>query len=436
MLFALVLVFSTSCATSGPRPITGPVGDPRPDAKPILILVSLDGWRWDYLNQIGAPHLKALAARGIRSEGLIPAFPSKTYPNHYTIVTGLYPEHHGIIANNMLDISISTDRFTMTAATAKDPRWWGGEPMWATAIRQGLKASSMFWPGSETAIGGVRPTDWFPYQDEKPNIDRVNQVLAWLARPEPDRPSFITLYFSDVDTTGHTAGPGAPQTLAEAEGLDRMVGRLAAGISSLGLLEQTTIMAVSDHGMSQQAPDRKIFLDDYLDLRSVDVLDWSPVLQLLPRTESAEALYNRLRGKHPALQVYKKEELPPDLHYSTNRRIAPIVAIADDGWQITTNDRFKETTVERRSGGEHGYDPKLPSMHGLFIAAGPRLKQGLVVPRFENIHIYELMCRILGVQPAKNDGDPAVTAGWMRSSDARTSASRIRQSVQRSIPGS
>ena len=409
---------------------------PAANAKPILVLISLDGWRWDYLDRIKAPHLKALAARGIRSEGLIPAFPSKTYPNHYTIVTGLYPEHHGIIANNMLDTSIGTDMFTMTAPTAKDPRWWGGEPMWATAIRQGLKASSMFWPGSDTAIGGVRPTEWMPYQNEKPNFDRIHQVLNWLAQPEADRPSFVTLYFSDVDTAGHRYGPGAPQTLNAAEGLDEIVGRLVTGISALGLLEQTTIMAVSDHGMSQQAPERKIFLDDYIDLRTVDVLDWSPVLQLLPRTVTADELYRRLSGKHPSLQVYKKESIPAELHYSSNRRIAPIVAIADDGWQITTNARFKDMTVERRAGGEHGYDPRLQSMHGLFIAAGPRLKQGMVVPRFESIHIYELMCRLLGIQPAKNDGDPAVTAGWMQSSAARTSASRNPRLVPLSIPGS
>ncbi len=398
--------------------------------------MSLDGWRWDYLDRIRAPHLKSLAARGIRAEGLIPAFPSKTYPNHYTLVTGLYPEHHGIIANNMLDLSIGTDRFTMTAPTAKDPRWWSGEPLWATAIRQGLKASSMFWPGSEVPIGGVRPTDWLPYQHEKPNGDRVKQVLKWLAQPEADRPSFVTLYFSDVDSAGHQFGPGAPQTAVAAEGLDAMMGRLVAGVAELGLLEQTTIIAVADHGMSQQAPERKIFLDDYLDLRTVDVLDWSPVLQLMPRTGTADELYRRLRGRHRSLQVYKKEEMPPELHYSNNRRIAPIVAIADEGWQITTNERFKDTTAERRSGGEHGYDPRFLSMHGLFVAAGPGLRQGVVVPRIESIHIYELMCRVLGIQPAKNDGDPAVTAGWMRSSTVRTSASHSRQSIPQSIRGS
>ena len=435
LVLVLALGLTASCASAPVPPITS-VAAPAAGAKPILILVSLDGWRWDYLDRIRAPHLNALAARGIRSEGLIPAFPSKTYPNHYTIVTGLYPEHHGIIANNMMDLSIGTDRFTMTAPTAKDPRWWGGEPMWATAIRQGLKASSMFWPGSDTAIGGVRPTEWLPYQGEKPNAARVDQVLAWLAEPEPVRPSFVTLYFSDVDTAGHQYGPLAPQTAVAAEGLDAMIGRLVAGVAALGLLEQTTIMAVSDHGMSQQAPDRKIFLDDYIDMRSVDVLDWSPVLQILPRTGTVDELYRRLNGRHRSLQVYKKEDIPAALHYSDNRRIAPIVAIADDGWQITTNDRFRDMTLERRSGGEHGYDPRLQSMHGLFVAAGPRLKQGVVVPRFESIHIYELMCRVLGIQPARNDGDPAVTAGWAPSSESRISAWRSPRSIPQSIPGS
>ena len=205
-----------ACATSSPPPVTGPVADPRPDARPIVVLVSVDGWRWDYLQRLKAPHLKALAARGVLSQGLIPAFPSKTYPNHFTIVTGLYPEHHGIVANNMVDAAISPEPFSMTARISKDPRWWGGEPLWVTAISQGLRASSMFWPGSDVPIGGIRPTDWVPYDHNKPNGDRVAQVLAWLARPEADRPSFVTLYFSDVDTAGHTYWPATRQALAAA----------------------------------------------------------------------------------------------------------------------------------------------------------------------------------------------------------------------------
>jgi len=424
-------VWLPACATSAPPPITGPIADPRPGAKPILILVSLDGWRWDYLQRLKAPHLKALAARGVLAQGLIPSFPSKTYPNHFTIVTGLYPEHHGIVANNMVDAAISSETFTMTASISKDPRWWGGEPMWATAISQGLRASSMFWPGSDVAIRGVRPTDWVPYDDHKRNGDRVKQVLAWLARPEAERPSFVTLYFSDVDNAGHSYGPGARQTLAAAEGLDAYIGRLVAGLEKLGVLEQTTLIVVADHGMSQQAVDRKIFIDDYLDLKTVDVSDWSPVLQLRPKNSAGvDEVYRALHGKHPSLDVYRRDDVPKELHYSSHPRIAPVIAIAAEGWQITTRQRFNNFP-DHRAGGDHGYDPRVLAMHGLFVAAGPMLKQGLVVPRFENVHIYELMCRILGLRPAKNDGDPAVSAGWMRSSAARTSASRSRQSIPR-----
>ena len=200
-------------------------GQPRP----ILILISFDGWRWDYIDRANVPNMKALARRGIRSEGLVPSFPSKTFPNHYTLVTGLYPDHHGIIANTMWDDAIG-QRFTMSAATAKDSRWWAGEPLWVTAIRQGRRASSMFWPGSEVAIGGLRPTDWKPFDDNYPNKDRVAQVLTWLSLPEAERPSFITLYFSDVDTAGHTYGPEAPETIAAAEDLDAQLGVLVAGI--------------------------------------------------------------------------------------------------------------------------------------------------------------------------------------------------------------
>jgi predicted AlkP superfamily pyrophosphatase or phosphodiesterase len=398
--------------------------------------VSLDGWRWDYLQRLKAPHLKTLAARGVLSQGLIPSFPSKTYPNHFTIVTGLYPEHHGIVANNMSDATISSDPFSMTASVANDPRWWGGEPIWATAVSQGLRASSMFWPGSDVAIGGVRPTDWLPYDQNKSNGDRVTQALAWLARPEPERPSFVTMYFSDVDTAGHIHGPGARETLAAAEGLDSHIGHLVAGLERLGLLPQTTLIVVSDHGMSLQAPDRKVFIDDYIDLKFVDVIDWSPVLQLRPKaTATVDEVYRALRGKHPSLAVYRREDVPRELHYSSHPRIAPVVAIASEGWQITTRQRFNDQPG-RRAGGDHGYDPRVMQMHGLFVAAGPTLRQGLVVPRFENVHIYELMCRVLGLRPAKNDGDPAVTAGWMRSSAAQTFALRSRQSVRQSIPGS
>ena len=385
-------------------------GQPRP----ILILISFDAWRWDYIDRADVPNMKALAKRGVRSRGLIPSFPSKTFPNHYTLVTGLYPDHHGIISNNIWDSAIG-QRFTMSADTAKDPRWWGGEPLWVTSIKQGRLASSMFWPGSEVQIGGVRPTEWKPFDDNYPNRERVDKVLTWLSLPEAQRPSFITLYFSDVDDAGHTYGPDHSETLDAAAKLDAELGALIAGIETRGLANRTTVIATADHGMSQQAVDRKIFIDDYVDPSTVEVIDWSPVLQLRPLKGTIDDLYRALKGKHQALDVYKREDLPKELHYGSNPRVTPVLGLAKDGWAITTHARFEQRKNERGMwGGEHGYDPRNRSMHALFIVAGPGIRAGTLVPEFQNIHVYEFMCRVLGLKPAKNDGDPVATRGFWR----------------------
>jgi predicted AlkP superfamily pyrophosphatase or phosphodiesterase len=385
------------------------LGSRAQERQPLLVLVSFDGWRWDYTNRVGAPNLRALAAQGVRSEGLIPSFPSKTFPNHYTIVTGLYPEHHGIIANNMVDAGYPA-RFTMSSATAREARWWLGEPLWVTAIRQGLRASSMFWPGSEVEIQGRRPSEWRPFDDSVPNADRLKQVLDWLALPPDRRPSLITVYFSDVDHAGHDFGPDSPQLVAAARHLDETLGQLISGIQALGLADQVTLVVVSDHGMSQLSDRRVIFLDDYIDLATVDIVDWTPVLELAPRTGSVEDVYRALKGRHPSLAVYRREQVPRHLHYRDNPRIPPIIGLADDGWTITSHKRFADDVARKRArGGDHGYDPQLKSMHGLFVAAGPRLRRNLLAPEFENIHIYEFLCHILGLTPAQNDGDSKVT---------------------------
>ncbi len=381
---------------------------------PIVILVSLDGWRWDYLDRARVPRLRALASMGVRSEGLIPPFPSKTFPSHYSIVTGLYPEHHGIVSNNMIDEAIG-ERFSMSAPTAKDSRWWSGEPLWVTAQKQGQIAASMFWPGSEVDFGGVRPTFWKPFDDDFPNRQRVQEVLKWLRLPEPERPSFITMYFSDVDSVGHSAGPESSEILATAAELDREIGVLVDGVNTLAIASRVHYVIVSDHGMSQTSTRRVVVLDDYIDTRTVDLIDSSPVVGMWPRTGTAEDIYLALKDKHPSLTVYRRADVPAELHYNSHPRIPPVIGIAADGWTVTTRRQLDDWQASgRQLGGNHGFDPRLRSMHGLFIASGPQFRQGVIIPPLENIHLYAMMARVLGLRPAPNDGRLEATAGVFR----------------------
>jgi predicted AlkP superfamily pyrophosphatase or phosphodiesterase len=398
---ALVLVLAAALATA------------QRAASPILVLISFDGFRWDYIDRGESPNLKALAAQGVRAQALIPSFPTVTFPNHYTIVTGLYPEHHGIVANTM-DDSSWPERFTMSSRWALDQHWWGGEPIWVTARRQNLRSASVFWPGSEVPIGGIWPNRWTAFDDDMPNVDRVNHALERLALPEAERPSVLTLYFSEADHVGHDDGPDSPEISEAIRHLDASLGLLEAGLRDLHLLDRTAIVVVSDHGMEPLSDDRVVFLDDFVDLSRVEVVDWGSVAQLRPRTGSASDVYQALKGKHPAMTVYKREEMPLRLHYRDNPRIQPIVAVADAGWEITSRQRWaNDQARHRKRGGGHGYDPAHKSMHGLFVAAGPGVRRGVVAPAFQNIHVYDFLCAVLGLTPAPNDGSPTVTRGFL-----------------------
>lgn len=389
---------------------------PAPPADPIVILVSIDGWRWDYLQRFAPPTLSRLAAEGVRAEGLIPQFPSKTFPNHYTLVTGLTLAHHGIVSNNMRDPGIPGAYSMSNRKVLADPRWWGGDPIWNTVERQGKVAAAMFWPGSETAIGGKQATFWRDFDDDLPNGDRVQQLLEWLKLPEGQRPSFLTLYFSDVDNAGHSFGPDSEQTREAALSVDRHVGELVAGVAAAGLAGRVNYVIVSDHGMAGLSRDRMIVLDDYIDPATADVVDWAPVLGLSPKDGDVEKMFAALNGKNPHLQIYRRDEIPAVYGLAGHPRVSPIVGIADEGWYITSKTETNRWDRHERNtpGGTHGYDARLQSMQGLFVAAGPRLRQGLVVKPFENIHVYNLMCAVIGIKPSPNDGDLAVVKDMLR----------------------
>ncbi len=376
---------------------------PAPDHA--LILVGIDGFRHDFVARAPTPALDRLAAAGVAAERLIPAFPTKTFPNHYTIVTGLYPEHHGIVANNMYDPVFDAFYALGDREAVEDGRWYGGEPIWVTLERQGGTAATFFWPGSEAAIGGRRPTYWKLYDGEVPNEHRVDQALAWLDLPPARRPDFLTLYFSDVDDAAHRNDPDSAPEVGEAVArVDAMLGRLLDGLERRGLLAATDVIVVSDHGMAATSPERAIAIDDFVDLEVAKVVDWNPVLAAWPAADRVEEVYAALAGAHPHLAVYRKSEIPEALHYREHRRIPPILGIADEGWSVTSRGYLAERG-ERLRGGNHGYDPRLPSMGALFLAAGPSFRRGERVAPFENVHLYELMAHVLGVEAAPNDGD-------------------------------
>ncbi|MGH9220818.1 MAG: nucleotide pyrophosphatase/phosphodiesterase family protein, partial [Vicinamibacterales bacterium] len=311
----------------------------RPQALPperaILILVSVDGFRWDYLDRYQAPNLRQLAANGVRAEGLIPQFPTKTFPNHYTIVTGLKLANHGIISNNMRAADIPGEFSMSNRDVLADPRWWAGEPIWNTAEQQGRVAAAMFWPGSETPIGGRQATFWLPFDDDMPHAQRVGRVLSWLGLPEGKRPVFLTLYYSDVDSTGHDFGPESAEVATAVAAVDRSIGELVAGVKAMGLDDRVHYVVVSDHGMAALSPDRMIVLDSLIDVASVDVVDWAPVLGVSPKDGNVEKLYAALKDKHPNLAVYRRDEIPAVYGIAGHQRLPPVVGLADEGWYIT-----------------------------------------------------------------------------------------------------
>lgn len=386
-----------------------------PDLRPTVILISIDGWRWDYAQKYSAPAISRLLARGI-SAPLIPGFPSKTFPNHYSIVTGLYPGEHGIVGNTVKDPPTGR-RLTMSnTAEVQSPMWWGGEPLWVTAQRAGQIAAAVFWPGSEAPLGGSGVRYWAPYDGTLPGTARVDRVLGWLDLPQAARPTLLMLYFSDVDTAGHAAGPDSDAVGRAVRRVDGHVDRLIRGLSRRHLEDTVNIVIVSDHGMAEGTTDRVVVLDDYVSLQGVDVVDLNPTVGLFPPPGREETIYRALAGAHPRLKVYRREESPEHWHYRNHPRIPPIVGVADEGWQVMRRQTLAALLAghRRRTSGVHGYDPNVPSMRGIFIGAGPAFRVNTRVSAFENVHLYNALARVLGVTPSPNSGDESVARALLR----------------------
>ena len=392
-----------ACASVAPEP-----------APPVAtILVSLDGFRADDISRGHTPNLEALAREGVRGEGMRPSYPSLTFPNHYTLVTGLRPDRHGLVHNTMDDAGLG--RFTMDdERAAGDARWWGtgGEPIWSTAEKAGIRTATMFWPGSAAPTGGVHPSDWRPFDESFAGTARVDTVLGWLDRPEATRPRLITLYFEDVDHAEHDEGPDSPAAARARETVDGYLGRLRRGLAARGLADRVNLVVVSDHGMATVAPGHTVAIEDMApaDVATNITTGQSVGFRPLPGHEAEAA--QRLVGRHDHYECWTRATMPARWHYGANPRVPPIVCQMDEGWDAVK--RSKAASRPDHARGSHGYDPALPSMRALFVADGPSFRDGIVLPVFDNVSLYPMLARILGVTPQPNDGDAAVADRALR----------------------
>jgi predicted AlkP superfamily pyrophosphatase or phosphodiesterase len=378
----------------------------------ILVLVSIDGYRADYINRGHSPVLKGLADEGVRATALRPVWPTLTYPNHYSLVTGLYPDHHGLVNNTMHDPELG-DFSPANREANSDGRWWSGaEPVWVTAQKRGLRTASVFWPGTQAQIGGVRPDYWLPFDASVSPEARVAQILQWLDLPAGQRPRFLSLYFDQVDTAGHFYGPDAPQVLAALEAVDAALGQLLRGLRTRGLYESSDLVIVSDHGMRASSPQRTELLDDLVDPEHLELVSSLVATGINPKPGFESEVRKALLGRHAHYQCWNKADTPARFHYGRNARIPSVLCLAEPGWMLST--RSVESHRARPLLGEHGYDVTDPQMQALFVAHGPDFRSHAVVAPFDNIDVYALLCRLLQIKPLQNDGSARMMGAMLR----------------------
>jgi len=377
-----------------------------------VVVVSFDGFRWDYADLYEAPAFDALAAEGVRAERMIPSFPTKTFPNHYTLATGLYPDHHGIINNSFYAPELGGLYRMSDRKMVENPDAYFGEPIWVTAEQQGMRAASYYWVGSEAPIGGTHPSYWKSYDGSVPYMDRVDTVIEWLKLPVKKRPRLVLLYFDEPDHSGHEYGPVHPEMGVVVEYLDEVLAYLRAEIAELEYGDRVNLIVLSDHGMASISPDRYVYLYDHLKPKWVEhILGGNPV-SLVDASEGSEDSITHALKDVQGVTAWLENEIPARLHYGSSDRFPDLLLVADSGWSIGAG---RDASVY--TGGAHGYDNAFSQMHTIFYAAGPDFKEGYVQPAFPNVDVYGIVARLLGLKPAPNDGDLSRVSGMFSTPD-------------------
>jgi predicted AlkP superfamily pyrophosphatase or phosphodiesterase len=365
--------------------------------QPYVILISFDGFRWDYVDRGITPNFDYMKEHGVSAKSLRPCFPSKTFPNHISIITGMYPAHHGIISNSFRDYYTNTNYSMSDSNSVKDAKWYKGEAFWETAERQGIKTASYFWPGSEVTLAYRRPSYYYKYEHLKPYRERVDGVIQWLRLPYDKRPHFITSYFDATDTYGHKYGPDSKETNFAIAQLDSILGYYFKKLKEINLLDSTDIIVVSDHGMTNVSDEKIVNIENILAGLKYKQNDNGPFMMIEPDPGYPE-VYNILKENEKHYKVYKREEVPEYFHFSDNPLISSIVIIAENGWSLETNKSI-ENMKKYTSKGNHGYDNYWMDMNGIFYAVGPAFKNNYRVGTINNIDIYPLLCKIFNILP-------------------------------------
>ncbi len=396
-------------------PGTGGVNDPDKLAFPYVILVSFDGFRADYQDNFATPAMDRLATEGVRADGLVPVFPTVTFPNHYSIATGLYPANHGIVANSFPSRDRQRWYRLSDPQTVGDGSWYGGEPIWVAAEKNGLVTAAFFFVGTEAEINGVRPTFWRTFDSSIPGQNRVMQVLDWLNLPSESRPHLITLYFEDVDAAGHQFGPEAAQTGAAITQVDQYLGQLLDGIESLPFAQDIYTILVSDHGMDSYPGGSDVFvLSDVISLDGISEVGGGNYLFLF-FDQSDDVRATQIRDDINAVwangRAWLPAEAPQSWAVSSDSRFPDVIVQANNNFRVVA----QSADITRIPVGLHGWAPEFEKMHGIFLAKGPRIATNSRISPINSIDIYPLMMEILQIPLVEPiDGDPAVLGNLLQ----------------------
>jgi alkaline phosphatase D len=389
----LIMIMVLSCVNNSDK-------KEKVSEQPYLVVLSLDGFRWDYCEKANTPVLDSLAKVGSVAESVKPSFPTKTFPNHYAIATGLYPDNHGIVLNNFYAPDLKKDYAVRDRNAVQNGEFYNGTPIWNAAENNGVKALSLFWVGSSADIQGKRPSYWFTYDKQLSLDSRIDTLVKYLSEPEDKRPHFLMWYYYEPDSKGHEFGPNSEEVVQEVEKLDNFLGRFFTAMRKLPIYNKLNFIITSDHGMGELSPDREIFIDEIVDTALIDFVDGgNPIMNIKAKDGKVDVILSNLNNSGKNLKAWKHGELPERLHYGNNIRTHDITVVADSSWSIGWSWK------PYKGYGTHGYDNNNKDMHAIFFAAGPAFKVNHIQPQFNNVDIYSLMAKVIEIEAPMNDGN-------------------------------